>query len=182
MIFNESNLTPLYHKFIYEKYNILAHIPSQQFDHSPVEFENFLRSLRKETFLPNDRIVIEHMDTDYYHSSFRNGIFITNLIKAFHAVDIPTFVLLLVTNHFGIKKEINELVIDKHDLPTVIETFLYQPHVQPEYKDIELKVTSIQMPALCLMGGIARSHRHALYDFILKNDLTNHIAVTKGKS
>jgi hypothetical protein len=181
MIFNESTLTPHYQKFIYEKYNVLAHVPSRQIDHCLIDFEMFLQKLHKDTFLPNDRIVIEHMDTDYYHHELKNGIFISNLIKAFHATDIPTFVLLLITNHFGIKKEINELIIDKNDVPTVIETFFYQPHVQKSYKDIELTVDKIQMPALCLMGGIGRSHRHAFYDFVLKNELTDYIAVTKGK-
>lgn len=180
MIFNRSALTEKYKDFLYEKYNVLAHVDSIQIDYKPQEFQEFLHSLKKEYYLPNERIVIEHMDTDYYHDDLRYGMFIRNLIRSFQNLDIPTYVLLLYTNHFGIQKEIHNLLTDKNDLPTVIETFVYQYHIQSSYEDHPIDVEEIQMPALSLMGGSRRGHRHAFYDFVVKNKFEQYIAISKS--
>lgn len=180
MTFNPPRMTAGYKKYLHDRYHVLAHICSQDIDHDPIKLEQLLGELRKESFSSDDRIIIEHMDTDYYHPELKHGMFLRNILHAFHEVDIPTYVLLLFTNHFGIKHEINDILIDPNDQPTVIETFIYRPHVLESYEDYPLQSERIIMPAICMMAGTPRSHRHALYDYMVKNRLTDFVAVSKG--
>jgi len=180
MTFNPPKMTERYKEYLYGRYNVLAHIRSQDFDYDPLKLEQLLSEKKKESFDSDDRVIIEHMDTDYYHPELKHGIFLRNMLNAFYKIDIPTFVLLLFTNHFGIKDEIDDILIDSNDEPTVIETFIYKPHILERYDDYPLQPERITMPAVCMMAGTPRSHRHALYDHMVKNHLTDLIAVSKG--
>lgn len=175
---NETLMSPAYRRYVYQRYDVLGHIEFKSFDHDWVYFENWLRSFYRASFEVNQRIVIEHMDTDFYRSDVAYGLNISNLFRAWRTVDIPFFVMLLYTNHFGIEREIYELAPDEHDRPTLISTFVNNRHVAASYQDLDLAPDHIQKPALCMMAGTGRVHRHATYRCFEQSDLLDYIAVT----
>lgn len=167
-------MTEKYRRAIYSKFNIVAHVNFLNFDSNFSKLEEWLLAVKKDCYSPNDRILVEHFDTDYYFRDFPYGLYLYNLISAFKNLDIPLFTLLLVTNHFGIKRELDRLVGEDH-LPTVIETFISKLHYTENYQDVNINADNIIIPAVTLMGQ-HRSHRNALYHFLAENKLLQHIA------
>lgn len=171
----DTYMTQGYRDVLYEKYKILGHIEFKTFDKDFTVLEDFLHLIKKDYFEPNERIIIEHVDTDYYLPEFPYGINLYNLVTAFRKVDIPLFTLLLFTNNFGISKELAQLAPGEH--PTVIETFIIDPHWTENYQDVKVNADNIEMPALTMLGH-NRSHRNVLYHFLKENNLLDQVAVT----
>lgn len=167
-------MTEKYRQAIYSKFNIVAHVNFLDFDSDFSKLEKWLQAVKKDCYSPNDRILVEHFDTDYYLPDFPYGMYLYNLISTFRNLDVPLFTLLLVTNHFGIKRELTRLVGDD-SLPTVIETFISKLHYTENYQDLNIDADKIMMPAITLMGQ-HRPHRNALYHFLLENELLPYIA------
>ena len=171
----KTHLTPAFANAIYKKYSIVGHFRIQDFDHDFKLFEKELGTLKKESFSSTERIIIEHLDTDYYHPDFPYGLGLYNLITAFKKSDVPLFTILLFTNHFGISKEIDQLSPDPNDRPTVIETFVtncYYSGIQP----VVLNVSEVTRPGVCMMRR-PRSHRKATFNFLRTANLLSHVAV-----
>ena len=169
-------ITKEYYRAISKKYNILGHINFLEFDNDFQILENYLGPLNKNYFSPNDRFLIEHMDTDYYVPEFKVGLKLYNLFSVFKNLDIPFFTMLLYTNHFGIKKEIDLLLPEANDQPTIISTFISKLHYTTNYQNVDFS-SNITIPAVCMMGT-RRSHRHALYQLLDKENLLNRVAVS----
>jgi hypothetical protein len=171
-----SEITEDYRNFLTTKYNVLGGIHLVRHDSNFDHIEAMLLKLKKEYHPFDDRIVIEHFDTDYYLPDFPYGITLYNLFTAFRKVDLPLFTMLLITNHFGIGKEVEKLITDPNDCPTIIETFISTYHYTNYYQDIEVDTDKIIMPGVGIMGG-NRVHRNALYHYIDNNKLLDRIAV-----
>jgi hypothetical protein len=175
-------MTQRYRDIIYNKYRVVLHLEFKQFDHDFAILEEQLRSIKKQSFAPNERIIIEHMDTDYYCDELACGLGLFNLFTAFQQVDIPLFTMLLFTNHFGIQREIDVLAPNASDRPTVIETFINKIHYTNDYETLPLDQDQIQRPGLCMMGH-PRVHRHAMYRFLEKENLLSLVATSiQGKA
>ena len=138
--------------------------------------ENHLATIIKPSYNSDDRIIIDHFDTDYYFEGFDYGLGIYNLFTLFRKLDIPLFVMLLVTNHFGITAEINQLAPDPQDRPTVIETLVSSIHYAENYQDLNIDADNISIPGLCMLGA-PRVHRHAVFRFI-ESELADQIALS----
>lgn len=162
---------------IYKKYNVIGHLEFKQFDLDFLKLEEYLQSRKKESFSPNDRIIIEHCDTDFYADVSEFGFNLFNLFTAFRRADFPFFTILLFTNHFGIDAEIKKIVTDTDDYPTIIESFITVPHYSNNYYDVEVDVNLIEKHAVCMMSA-SRSHRVALFNFLNENKLLDKIAVS----
>tara|TARA_R110000868_G_scaffold60116_1_gene184181 strand:- start:225 stop:785 length:561 start_codon:yes stop_codon:yes gene_type:complete len=153
-----------------ENYNILGRISFLDFDYDFNILFDFLSDLKKESYGPNDRIIIEHFDTDIYIPECSVGINLRNFFTVLHSVDIPEFVILLYTNHIGIRTEVQQLSKEKVSGPTVIETMLSNLHYDnTALIDNQLDITSIKYNALCMMH-LSRSHRHALANSVCDID------------
>lgn len=149
-----------------KRYNILATISFLSFDYDFDILKSQLLSLKKTEFSINDRIIVEHTDTDFYFEHCKIGINLLNFFTIVNQVDIPKFVFLFYTNHFGIKKEIEQICKDTDDQPSVIESFIDNLHYNPNgYKNVDLSYDKIIHQALCMMA-IKRSHRNAMYHAI----------------
>jgi hypothetical protein len=169
-------LTNEYKNLLQSKYSILDHVSICAFDHDFPLLERWLGRNKKSIYNANDRIIIEHFDTDYYLSGVNYGLALYNLFTVFKKLDIPFFTMLIVTNHFGIEQEIKQLALDPYDRPTVIETFVSTLHYTNNYQDQGIDADSIIRPGLCMMGT-GRVHRHAMYRFI-ESKLQDHVAVS----
>jgi hypothetical protein len=170
-------ISPGLKKILYTKYSIVARFRMNKFDTDFKKFEKDLLSIKKDHFDTDERILIEHVDTDYYLKEFPYGINLYNLFTAFKQADIPLFVMLLFTSNFGIQREIELLAPNPSDRPTVVESFLTTTHYSQDYNDFPLAVEDITKPALCMMGQ-PRVHRHAMFNFLSEQDLLSCVAVS----
>jgi hypothetical protein len=178
---SKTELTEEYKNLLYSKYNILGHLSFLDINDDFSILEKALMSVKKDIFEPNDRFILEHFDTDFYLEEYPYGFNIKNTFTAFNNSDTPLFTLLLITNHFGIGKEISALSLDACDYPTIIETFITKLHYTSSYNPLDVCVQEIVKPAICMLGA-NRSHRFALFNQFKEKNLLNNIAVSiKGR-
>jgi hypothetical protein len=168
---------------IESKFNLLLKLDAREFDCDWAVLLQSLQKIKIENFSQDDRILICHMDTDYYDPLVPTGTIVNNLIRCFQFVDIPMYLLLFVTNHYGISREFDLLLQDEHpnNRPTVVETLL-SPMLLSEspYKpDSALDIERIEKSGLCMVGA-QRSHRVALLNFFKNNNLLDKIAIGPG--
>jgi hypothetical protein len=173
---SHTELTDKYTQALKSKYSVLGHFSLLAFDSQFPVLEQRLSLLKKDVYSANERIIIEHFDTDYYLPNFPYGLSIFNLFSIFRKLDIPLFTMLIVTNSFGISQEVNQLSPDPNDRPTVIETFISNKHYTDCYQNCDLDADSITIAALCMMGQ-SRVHRSAVYQFI-KAQIMDQVAVS----
>jgi hypothetical protein len=164
--------------FLAKKYNIISHWNFLDFDQNFDVLRGYVKKIQKEQFDFQDRIVVEHMDTDFYIKidRYHVGVNLRNFFGVMTELDVPHYLFVFYTNHFGIKKEIDVLCQSRSlfDRPTIIETFLSQLHYKPErIYDVDYKADSVSYNMMCMMN-LTRSHRNAVYrrlDRIDKNKL-----------
>lgn len=167
-------MIPAYRNVLYKKYKILGHLEFKMFDQDFSILEKYLIKHKKEQYDFNERFIIEHIDTDFYLPDFPYGFNLYNLVYAFQSADIPLFTLLLFTNHFGIKKELDRLV--PTESPTVIETFIVSTHWTTNYAPVEVNPDAIEIPAISMVGQ-NRPHRNTLYHFLKTHNLLDVVAL-----
>jgi hypothetical protein len=171
---------------LHQRYNVLDHISFLEFDFEFDILRSRLSKCTKDSFDNKDRIIVEHMDTDYYFDECCVGVNLRNFFGIVRELDISPSVFIFYTNHFGISKEIDQLCTNKNDRPTVIESFLSKLHYSQEHTHpIALNADQIQYHALCMMV-LKRSHRNAMYNAIkdidqsklmlsITGDINNHV-------
>lgn len=166
-----------------QKYNILFGLDCRDFDLNYEILVEKLQDYTDYTFSNNDKILITHMDTDYYDSLLNCGLIPINITRTFERLDIPYHALLVVTNHFGIKKEFDALLQNKHktDRPTIINTLLSKTLMGENYSNLnnDIQVDKIEKQGLCMMGK-QRSHRVFLYNFLKNKNIDKKIAVSQN--
>jgi hypothetical protein len=159
-------------RLLRKKYTLLDTISFLEFDHDFDILKTRLEKHQKEHYDQNERIIIAHGDTDFYFEHCAVGVNLLNFFTVVDSLDIPKFVFLFYTNHFGIAKEIEKICKDPNDRPNVIESiinnFTYSPN---GYRDHDSALDEISHPALCMMN-MTRSHRYAMYGAI--KDLPDH--------
>jgi len=168
---------------INDNYNIKFQADCRQFDLQNFDFllEN-LKKLNINHYGPNDKILLVHMETDYYDPLLKYGIIPINILRVFKELDIPFHALLFVTNHFGITKEFDNLLCNHHvkDRPVIIQTLLSDMLISENY-DVEdrcIDADKIVKQGLCMMSK-QRSHRVFLYNFIKDQNLLDKIATSQ---
>jgi len=176
----KSFLSQRYKDVLYNRFDIVLADKFTKFDR---DFNVLIDKLQKieQPILPNQRILIEHFDTDYYNPAIlKNGLNIYNLIECFRTVDISMGVVVLVTNNFGITEEISAMTNhETESMPTVIETFITNLTINANgYENYNIDADRVEKNAICMMGGVPRSHRIAMYNSITDNNLLNKIAVS----
>lgn len=160
------------------KFNIIEHLSFLDFDYNFDILKTKLLAVHKTEFAPQDRIIIEHLDIDFYYNESPVGINLRNFFTVADIVDIPLNIFVFYTNHFGIQKEIDIICKNKHikDRPTLLESFISDLH-NPRfgYQQKDCNISKIEYNALSLING-TRSHRHALYNHICHID-KKHLAI-----
>lgn len=148
------------------KYNIMGTIEFKDFDYDLDNARNFFAQTKKQTFLSNDRYLVIHQDTDVYIDEMTVGLNLRNFFLIADEFDIPFYTLIIWTNHFGLRREIDILCKTRHakDRPMIVESFCARAHVADSYTETSLDVDSITIQGLCMMAGSQRSHRYALYN------------------
>lgn len=148
------------------RYNILGLWSFFDFDYDFTILRDRLFAIKKEQFDPHDRIVIEHEDTDFYIKECSVGINVRNFFCVVRELDLPLYLFVFYTNHFGLQKEFDILCgsSNMNDRPTVIESFLTTAHHDKKrIMPVDCNFQHIEFNMLCMMNLI-RSHRHAVYN------------------
>jgi len=168
-------------KHLESKFNLLLKLDARKFDLNWELLLEKLKQIKVDKFSSNDRILICHMDTDYYDPILPVGTIPNNLIRCFKSLDIPMYLLLFVTNHYGISREFDLLLANHHlqDRPTVVETLLCRLFLsETSYAtDTNLDIDKIEKSGLC-MARLQRAHRVAILNFFKNNNLLDYIAVS----
>lgn len=184
---NGKTISDNYLTALKQKYNIVEHINICDIDRDFHKVADVLLKYRYEPFKINDRFLFEHFDTDFYQTNFAEiGLNLYNLIEAFLKTNTPLYTLLIITNHFGIDREINKLLTDHdtNDRPTVIKTFINKLSYPSNFNSFDdISNNNITKHAICMMLGTQRSHRSALFNEFKKFDLLSKIATSiKGNT
>ena len=174
-------LTDNFQKLLYNHYTIVDSIEFKQFDQNFNILIEKLSSIKKPVFAANEKIIIEHFDTDYYNDKIlKHGMNLFNFFSVALDIDIPLSVFVICTNYFGIQKEIDQILCDHDhdDRPLVIETFITKSHYSKKnMHDIAINTNSIEYAGLSMMGA-SRSHRFAFYNYLCNNKLLDKVKVS----
>ena len=176
-----SFLTKKYYNKLASVYNILDTIEFKEFDRNFDALRTRLGQIKREQYDVNDKVVIAHFDTDYYDDKMLCfGLNLYNVITLITELDIPYFVFVFVTNHFGLQQEI-DLILKDHpieDRPKIIETFIIRNHYNSTIvEDLPVNTQEIKYAGLSMMGK-PRSHRFSLYNYLIEHELSDNVQVS----
>lgn len=155
---------------IEKKYKILQLVDFVYYDYRMDELDHLLAQYKNYSFSPNEKLIFLHHDTDYYNNVNSIGNIIYNLFSILNTNSIAQESCIFVTNHFGIKKEIETVskLKGNHTPMKVIYTVLWY-----DYPDtIETSIKFKDLSSLyCCLNGVQRSHRIYTLCCLQKNNL-----------
>lgn len=174
-------LTEKYYDKLSSVYNILDTIEFKEFDYNFDVLKDRLIQIKREQYNINDKIIIEHFDTDYYDDKIlRFGLNLYNVMTVIAELGIPYFVIIFATNNFGLQQEIDRILKDHPagDRPKIIETFITKMHYNTNLvENLPINAQDIKYAGLCMMGA-ERSHRYSLYNYLNTNNLLDCVKVS----
>lgn len=166
------------------KCDIVDVINLYEYDSDFNDLKHRLLSTKKESYSANEFYVVYHADTDYYLPECPYGLSMFNLWKTFKELDISTGRVIFLSNHCGIKKEIEILLnifkSKNHDMPIVFDNFNAAFHFgmpdaySKEYEDKKINIERIEHHGICMIGK-PRVHRNAIFNHLKKNHLLDKI-------
>jgi hypothetical protein len=100
-------------------------------------------------------------------------------------LDIPYFVFVFVTNHFGLQQQVDK-ILKNHptgDRPKIIETIVNnQIYNSNLVENLPINAQDIKHAGLSMIGQ-PRIHRFALYNYLKNNNLLDSIKISiRGSS
>lgn len=150
------------------RFNIVDHYVFMRLDHDMKNLVSKLQSHDQRSFDPQDRIIVEHMDTDFYYEESTVGITVRNFFTVIERFDIPVNLFVFYTNHFGLRREIDVVCknTEPQFRPLVLESFISNMHYPAAgYQEVDVAIDDIDCQALTLING-KRSYRHALFNHV----------------
>lgn len=165
------------------KFDILDVIDYTDVDKNFDKLAERLLQTKKKSFLPKDRYIIAHVDTDYYLPYCPYGLSTFNLVRTFLHNDIPMNTVLLLTNHIGIEREFRLLIpeeMHEHNFPTIIDNCITLPtNLRLGLNQQECNVDeSLIVKHGVSMFGQPRIHRNMLYNQLMKENLLDTYSVS----
>jgi len=164
-------------EFIDSSINVLCVINLVKYDQNFDLLIEQLKAIKKDQYTPFDKIVILHNDTEYFYQGNKLGFTMYNLLTCWRDMDIPYHTMVIYTNHSDLGVAIEPFIVNPHDRPLVITTIVSNaswPVMQklPSFT-IDKKIIH---NAFCLLGA-ERQHRIKFFQYLLKNNLFDHIKV-----
>ena len=123
----KNNINKTLYKKISEKFEILKIIDTVDYDHDLELLENAIKNFENYEFFSNQRLLIFYHDTGFYNDlTTGTSVILNNLYCFLKKYNIPPEFIIFISNHFGIKKEI-ELLNRKtgYTITKIIETALW---------------------------------------------------------
>lgn len=145
------------------KYKILLEIDFLYLTKDPQEIYRQLLSVHRNSYAPNERIIVYHYDMDFYLHN--RGVYLYNLLQAIRSLQMSPSVFIFLTSHYGISNEIEQYFKDHYynfdytnDHMTVWESGYQLLQSTHEPVDTPINIEKIDYPFICLCGQ-QRSHR-----------------------
>jgi hypothetical protein len=157
---------------IEKKYRVLTYLDLLYYDCRLNQLNQILSDYQDYVFLPEERIIILHDDTDYYVNIESFGDNIYNLFKLMNKYNIPMEFVIVLTNHWGLKTEIEKLskIILNGQMPRTIYTALSSDFPDDLNNLPPLQHEKIDYLYTCL-NGVERQHRVLTLCYLNQNDL-----------
>lgn len=163
-------------------HKILDVIYLVDWDHDMGALHAKLKSLKKDRFAPDERIVILHLDTEYFYHDCVTGFTTHNLFSLIRSLEFPLHAFTIITSYPDYYRSIEPFVTSPHDRPEILNPLMHfftlSVLTQLGVLDTEIR-KQIRFPALALMGT-ERSHRVKLFQFIQQHALHNQINFNFG--
>lgn len=151
-------------KLLNQKFQCLEFFDSVDYDQNPKLLNDKIKKFHGHAFSSIERIIIFYHDTGYYQNLINGcSFFLENLYEILKYNDIPGEFVMIITNHYGIKSEIDLLNRKKnYTIKQIIETSLWYDF--PDYQKIQKisnkkLIPDIQKLYTCL-NNIQRNHRN----------------------
>lgn len=162
-----------------KKFKILSYINLVSADLSPTTLDQMLKGFRDYTFNSNEKILIAHIDTQYYLPTCKFSITLYNLHQTLSTYGIPSESVIMFTNHYGIDEELKILAHAFNFLNpiTAFVSFYDTVGTTKNVKSINLNHDSIEY-LFCCINGTKRSHRILFLSMLKHHDLFSSGIVT----
>ena len=161
------------------EFSILDTVEITAYDHDPGALRQRLLRSKKPCYSAREKIVILHIDTDYYYQNHALGFVAHNLFVVWRELDIPYSAMVLIHNHDGIANGLEYFLVNQHDSPTLIHTVANHESLIHIRGGAPGDDTGIQHHALCLLGH-QRGHRVKLMQYLKHNDLLHRVRTNFG--
>lgn len=173
-----TTINKVLYKKIIENFEIVKVIDTVYYDHSNELLESTIKNFEDHIFADNQRILIFYHDTGFYTDlTFGTSIVLNNLFFLLKKYAIPQEFIIFISNHYGIKKEL-DLLNNKYgySITKIIECALWYDF--PTYNEIvaaENLLLEFENEFLytCL-NNIERIHRSYSLCQLKENNLLNH--------
>lgn len=166
--------------------NVVDIFDMMAFDYQLDEMYNFFSKYQSYEFKNEDKLVILHHDTDYYHSTkIENGNAgnnVYNVIKILAHFNISTYHIVFVTNSVGGKQkiELDHLCnIFNMDPIKLIEFNLFYYFPDEDCLGSQLKLQKDYL--FSSLNGVPRTHRKTLLCSIIEKDLLKNGMLSWGQ-
>lgn len=160
-------------------YKILAELVIRDYDHHWPKIIDRLASIKKPFYLPQEKYVVHHMDTEYFLGDI--GFVIENFNRSIRALDIDPCRFVIFTNHRGSTESWRRYASHEKNQFVVIET----PWTEL-LRDHRHMIDTISVPTFryhfCAIMGASRCHRDKIANWIALNKLQHSNLVTYHKN
>lgn len=158
--------------YLNQQYQIVGNIDLLNSATDPHDLYQAVGALARSKFEDCERIMVTHYDTDFYIKNY--GIGVQNFLTCLHHFDISPSKVIFLTNHPGIKDEIDQFYQEKmqlddflNDRMTVIVNNYSYLQTTPTPVERSIDIHRIKYHYMCLCGA-QRAHR-ALFLCLLKD-------------
>lgn len=162
-----------------EEICIVGKITLCSYDRDMPRLYQKLLSLRKDVYLPNEKIIIEHHEGDYYYYDHLLGFTMHNLMTMITRLGISLSVFIFITSHRRLEEALSIFVVDPNDRPTVLYPLVMRQFIPlfnfdpspciGENKDIKYH-------SMCALGR-PRNHKQLLAKYLLSHGMTDRISL-----
>lgn len=174
------NLRPSVTDILCSKYEVLEFLDLFDYDLNPASIGIAMNKFKHVKLRPYQRIIALHHDTDYYYSFNVPGNNVYNLLVACNLVNFPLKHMILLTNHYGIKSEVEKAAMDLCGNSDIKVEYTSQWFDYPEsehYDDRPNFDFNLEKTYTCL-NGAPRSHRLLTMCMLKEYDLLDDGFIT----
>jgi hypothetical protein len=162
--------------------SVIGVIDLLKYDHNLAGLRQQLADLKKPIFASNEKIVVLHVDVEYFYHGHMLGFTTHNLFAVWRELDIPYSAMLLLHNHAGLERGIESFIVNDRDRPTTVNVLVNKysvTHVAQWIKTLPSK--NLTHVAACLLG-LPRSHRVVLMQYLTYHGLLDRVKTNFGVS
>lgn len=136
-----------------------------------------LLSLRRESYTPTQRIVVQYTETDYFYYNNPTGFDLHNFLTLLYSVDISLSQITFVTTHNRLAESIRPFICHEKDIPeihVVLVSRMTYRNIKNLIDNTTILEKDLKHVGLCMLGTV-REHRLRLYQYLKHNNLLDKI-------